>query len=52
LFRGVYHARMSRDAFEGDDEVVNIENDSEESLKLNMETEVPAEDVIEPKLDE
>jgi hypothetical protein len=44
---------MPRDAFEGFDEPVNIEGDPGDVLRLLMDVpEDPAEDVIEPKLDE
>jgi hypothetical protein len=42
---------MSRDAFGGDDEPINSDMDPEEALDLVREPE-PAEDVIEPILDE
>jgi len=43
---------MARDAFEGYDEPVNIDMDPEEALNLLLGPEDPAEDVIEPILDE
>ncbi len=42
---------MPRDAFEGYDDPINSDVDPEEALKLVKEPE-PAEDVIEPILDE
>jgi hypothetical protein len=44
---------MSRDAFEDYDDPINSDMDPEEALKLAMRApEAPAEDVIEPVLDE
>jgi hypothetical protein len=42
---------MERDAFEGYDDLVNVDTDPKEALKLVTEPE-PAEDVVEPVLDE
>jgi hypothetical protein len=44
---------MPRDAFEGYDDPINSDMDPEEALRLAMGApEDPAEDVIEPVLDE
>jgi hypothetical protein len=43
---------MAPNDFEGYDEPANVSTDSEDALKPAMESEIPAEDVIEPVLDE
>jgi hypothetical protein len=45
---------MPRDAFPGYDDPVNIEGEPEDALKvlLGTEADAPAEDVVEPVLDD
>jgi hypothetical protein len=50
----VYDSFMPREAFSGDDELLNIEGEPEEALKVLLGDEVGEgdPDVVEPMLDE